>query len=121
MYYAIVKQLIDLAASAHELLTREAIPYQFIDGIDFLLGEGPPQPRRVIGLFPIDAPIKPQLIDGFPVAPVEQLLLHRLTRNKMKDMMYLRDMLDVGLITPEMEVPLPPALRDRLEWVKAHE
>ena len=45
----------------------------------------------------------------------------KLTGNRFKDMAHIRDMLNVGLITPEMEAALPTALLERLEFIKAHE
>ena len=107
---------VDIAVSESEIAKARRL-----DGIDVLLGTGPPQPRRVLQLFPAEGPIKPEIIDGLCVAPVAELVHPRLSRNKLKDMMYVRDMLNVGLITAEMEAALPDALRERFDFIKAHE
>ncbi len=63
----------------------------------------------------------PPLIRGVRIAPIEHIVLMKLTSFRLKDMMHLRDMLNVGLITPDIADTLPPALRERLDFVKAHE
>ncbi|MCX6602443.1 MAG: hypothetical protein NTV52_02485 [Acidobacteria bacterium] len=45
----------------------------------------------------------------------------KLTSNRLKDMTHVRDLLDVGLITPAMEAGLSAALRQRLDFIKGHE
>lgn len=53
------------------------------------------------------APV-PELADvppapGIRLAPIAHLLRMKLTSNRLKDMTHVRDLLDVGLITSEME------------------
>ena len=64
---------------------------------------------------------RPNQFDQFKIAPVSALLTMKLTSNRFKDMAHIRDMLNVGLITAEMEAELPPPLRERFEFIKAHE
>jgi len=141
MYDSVVGELTGLARRAHERLTQAGIPYQIIggfgvflhvrnvsednarqlDAIKELLCVISPKPRRKFQLFPVGAPMTPESIDGLCVAPVAELLHPCLVRNRLKDMTHVRDLLDVGLITQEMEAALPSALRERLELIKAHE
>ena len=148
MYYTIVNQLLDRAVRANELLTKAAIPYQFVGGFAVFLrvrAVDEDAARTTSGIdievnqsdlakvqqldsignllraYSTDCPVTPEIIDGFCVAPITELLRQRLTRNRFKDMMYTRDMLNVGLITPEMEAALSAALRERLDFIKAHE
>lgn len=65
--------------------------------------------------------INPPFAHGVRIAPIPDLLQMKLTSNRLKDMTHVRDMLNVGLITPEMEAALPSALFERLEYIKAHE
>lgn len=51
---------------------------------------------------------QPDRFDQFKVAPVSHLLTMKLTSYRFKDMAHIRDMLNVGLITPEMEAAQPP-------------
>jgi hypothetical protein len=66
----------------------------------------------------IDQPVH---LDRFKIAPVFELLIMKLTSNRFKDMAHVRDMLNVDLITPEMEAAIPAALRERYDFIKAHE
>ena len=63
----------------------------------------------------------PPIAHGVCIAPIEHLLEMKLTSYRLKDMTHVRDMLDVGLITPDIEAGLPPALRERLDYIKSRE
>ena len=41
----------------------------------------------------------------------------KLTGFRLKDQMHLKDLQEAGLITPEIKLAMPPALRDRLQQV----
>jgi hypothetical protein len=66
-------------------------------------------------------PTEGVLFEGLKVAPLRELLLAKLTRNKLIDKVHVRDMIEAGMMTPELECDLDETLRERLEWVKAHE
>jgi hypothetical protein len=71
------------------------------------------------------APV-PEITTALPtseirIAPISHLLEMKLTSNRLKDMTHVRDMLNVGLITPEMEAALPEQLRERFDFIKSHE
>ena len=107
--------------------------YRHAAGIDMLID---PQTRKAKGavhfvfagekvrpndVAPIPEITQPDRFGQICVAPLGQLLQMKLTSNRLKDMTHVRDMLNVSLITPEMEAALPSALLERLEYIKAHE
>ncbi len=55
---------------------------------------------------------------GYAVIPLESLLAMKLTSYRLKDRVHVRDMLEVGLITPEVEATLPADLMARLQELK---
>ena len=72
-------------------------------------------------LAPVPEIVDPPFAHGVRIAPISDLLQMKLTSYRLKDMTHVRDMLNVGLITPEVEAALPSVLFERLEYVKAHE
>ena len=60
----------------------------------------------------------PRSMDGYAIIPLESLLAMKLTSFRDKDRTHVRDMLEVGLITPEIEASLPPDLMARLQQLK---
>lgn len=60
----------------------------------------------------------PRSAQGFRIAPLESLVLMKLTSFRRKDQVHLEDLLEVGLITPEIEERLPADLRERLTQLK---
>ena len=57
--------------------------------------------------------------NGLLIAPVADLLRMKLISFRLKDQVHIQDLDSVGLITPEIEEGLSPALRDRLRQVRA--
>jgi hypothetical protein len=60
-------------------------------------------------------------VRGYWLMPVADLVRMKLTSFRMKDRVHLKDMDEVGLITPEIEADLPAVLRERLAEVRATE
>jgi hypothetical protein len=60
----------------------------------------------------------PRSSEGFRIAPLESLLFMKLTSFRDKDRVHLRDLLEVGLISPEVERTLPPDLQERLRQLR---
>ena len=60
----------------------------------------------------------PRSLDNYAVVPLESLVCMKLTSFRDKDRTHVRDMLEVGLITPEIERRLPPDLMARLQELK---
>ncbi len=60
----------------------------------------------------------PRSQQGFRITPLESLVRMKLTSFRDKDRVHLRDLLDVELITPEIEKSLPPDLQQRLQHLR---
>lgn len=102
-------------------------------GIDMLIDAHKATAKGAVHLLFAGEKVRPDYVAPVPnlpattpghqvnLAPIEHLLQMKLTSNRLKDMTHVRDLLDVGLITPAMEAALPPILRERLEFIKAHE
>ncbi len=58
--------------------------------------------------------------DGFSVIDLKSLLAMKLTANRDKDRTHLRDMLELNMITPDLESQLPADLRARLDHIRAN-
>ena len=71
-------------------------------------------------LYPIPAIEEdpPRAARDYAVAPMVSLVQMKLTSFRRKDQMHLLDLIDVGLITPDVERTLPPDLLARLEELK---
>ena len=91
------------------------------------------QPRSGVDLVFLGEKVRPDYLDtvpdspavrglhGLPIAPVEDLVRMKLTSFRLKDRVHIQDLDGVGLITPEIERTLPPALQARLADVRASE
>ena len=60
----------------------------------------------------------PRAPDGYRIAPLEALVRMKLISFRRKDQVHLDDLLEMKLITPEIEKALPPDLRERLQQLK---
>lgn len=116
-----------------DFANKHGFHFHHAAGIDTLLDLEDPKAHSAVHLIfagdlvrpnelaPVPEIDQPDRFEQFYVAPVSQLLQMKLTGNRFKDMAHIRDMLNVGLITPEMEAALPTALLERLKFIKAHE
>ena len=57
--------------------------------------------------------------EGFLIAPVVDLVHMKLTSYRLKDQVHIQDLDHAGLITPEIEQTLSPALLTRLKEVRS--
>ncbi len=57
--------------------------------------------------------------DGFVVIDLLPLLIMKLTANRDKDRAHIRDMLELEMITPELDAQLPADLLARLDQIRA--
>lgn len=64
------------------------------------------------------APSPPRSHEGYRISPLESLVHMKLTSFRDRDRVHLRDLLEVGLITPEIERSLPADLLERLRQLK---
>jgi hypothetical protein len=59
-------------------------------------------------------------IKGLRLIPLADLIHLKLASFRIKDQMYLVDLDEAGIITPEVETGLSPILAERLAQVRAH-
>jgi hypothetical protein len=108
--------------------------YRHVAGTDMLVDAKNPSARTAVHLIFVGEKVRkeyvdavpdfvspPEMIDGAPVPPVEDLLRMKLTSFRDKDRVHVRDLDSAGLITPEVEASLAPVLRERLAEVRATE
>lgn len=102
-------------------------------GVPIFVERENPSPRRGVHVVfagervrPHEAHPAPDLVDvavateGFHVIGLLPLLVMKLTAFRDKDKVHVRDLLELELVTSEMEAALPADLRARLEWLRAH-
>ncbi len=106
--------------------------FRHVAGVDMFLDPESPRASDAVhllfenekvrkeSLYPVPplSPASPRSEGGYVIAPLESLLLMKLTSFRDKDRTHLRDLLGVGLITLEIEKTLPPELLARLEELK---
>ncbi len=75
---------------------------------------------RPVDAYPVPAIVEdpPRAREGYCIAPLEALVRMKLISFRRKDQVHLDDLLEMKLITPELEKALPPDLRERLEQLK---
>lgn len=88
-----------------------------------LVGAGQPSSRRAIHVLPVAGPdLGPyRVLGGLRVIPLSDLIRMKLTCFRARDETQLKDLDEVGLITPEIEATLPPVLSERLAHVRARD
>jgi hypothetical protein len=119
-----------------EVAGRHGFTFRHSASLDMLLPPGETQARNAVHLIfsgekvkPNQAVANPPLrpehlqIHGVTVAviPVSDLVQMKLSNNRDIDRVHVRDLDAVGLITAEVEVALPPVLRDRLVEIRGQE
>ena len=103
-----------------------------VHGVTLFMEKAAPSPRRGIRVVfagervrSHEAHAAPGLLDvaradeGFAVLDLYSLIFMKLTANRDKDRTHLRDMIELGMITAELEARLPPDLRARLDELRA--
>ena len=130
---------IDIAVRRRDLekIANAARPfgleYRHVAGVDMLVQAGQPSARRAVHLvfagekvrqeYPEAAPAlgSSKIIRGLPVMPLADLVRMKLTSFRAKDESHIVDLDEAGLITPDIETSLSPALRERLARARARE
>jgi hypothetical protein len=131
---------VDLAVDRRDLERIAAavrpfgLEYRHTAGVDMLVDAQRPQGRSAAHLVFVREKVRPDYLEPVPdfsspavsaegllLAPVADLVRMKLTSYRLKDRVHLQDLDSVGLITPEIESGLPPALLDRLREVRATE
>ena len=130
---------IDIAVRREDLerIAQAAAPFglqlRHVAGVDMLVQAGGPSARRAVHLvftgekvrqdYPEPIPdLGPcRTLRGIRLVPLAGLVRMKLTSFRLKDQVHLKDLDEVGLITPEIEAGLPPLLRERLAEVRSRE
>lgn len=105
-----------------------------VQGIPMFLERERPSPRRGVHIIfagervrPGDPVAAPPLgrteraADGFEVVSLRDLIVMKLSANRLKDRVHLQDLHELGMLTPEIDAAIPNALRDRLAAVRRGE
>lgn len=117
-----------------EVAPQFGFEYRHAAGVDMLLDHSKPGSRRAVHFVfaaekvrpdypePVPALDKPPVVlKGIWLMPVEELVRMKLTSMRLKDQVHIKDMDEVGLITPDIEAALSPLLRERLAHIRATE
>jgi hypothetical protein len=108
------------------------LQYRHAAGVDMLIQAGEPA-RRAVHLIFAGEKVRPEYpepapelgacrkMKGLRLVPLPDLIRMKLTSFRAKDEAHLKDLDEVGLITPEIEAGLSPILRARLEQARARE
>jgi hypothetical protein len=123
----------DLARIA-EAVRRHGFEYRHAAGVDMLVDAEEPKARSAVHLIFVGERVRMEYLEPVPgfsppvrtkegvlVAPVADLVKMKLTSFRLRDRVHLKDLDAVGLITPEIEGILSPALRARLQNVRSEE
>jgi len=119
-----------------DIAERHGFTFRHTASLDMLLPPGETKARNAVHLVfsgektapgqPVpNPPLKPERlsIHGVEVAviPVPDLVQMKLSNNRDIDRVHVRDLDSVGLITPDVEEALPPALHSRLREIRSSE
>jgi hypothetical protein len=107
------------------------LEYRHVAGVDMLIRPGEPARRAVHMVFsgekvrphyPEPVPeLAGRTIQGIRLIALADLVRMKLTSFRAKDEAHLRDLDEAGLITPDIEATLSPALQERLAQARARE
>jgi hypothetical protein len=120
----------DLAAIA-KAVEPFGLQYRHVAGVDMLVQAGQPSARRAVHMIFSGEKVREEyseaapeigpcrILQGVRLVPVVDLIRMKLTSFRLKDAMHLKDLDEVGVITPEIESKLSPVQLDRLSQVRA--
>jgi len=109
------------------------LEYRHVAGVDMLVRKDLPSARRAVHLVFAGEKVRPDYLEptpmlgadrrirGIRLIPLADLVRMKLTSYRLKDQTHLKDMDEVGLITPVIEAGLSPSLRERLAEVRARD
>jgi len=108
----------DLAAIA-AAVEPFGLQYRHAADVDMLIQAGQPARRAVHMIFTGEMGAPARILNGVRLVPVGDLVRMKLTSFRLKDQMHLKDLDEAGVIGPEIEEGLSPALSERLGQVRA--
>lgn len=109
------------------------LEYRRTAGVDMLVQSGAPSARRAVHLIFTGEKVRPEYPEPVPelgpdrklrgvrLISLADLIRMKLTSFRAKDEAHLKDLDEVGLITPEIESNLSPVLAARLAQVRARQ
>jgi hypothetical protein len=107
--------------------------YRHVAGVDMLTQAEEPSARRAVHMIFTGEKVRNEYpetvpglgsfrtIRGVRLVPLADLVRMKLTSYRLKDQAHLKDLDEVGLVTPEIEDGLSEVLRERLAKVRASE
>jgi hypothetical protein len=106
--------------------------YRHAAGVDLLMDATERDARRGVHFVFAGEKVRPDYVEPVPfgdavtfqgalVATIADLVHMKLTSFRIKDQVHIKDLDELGLITPDIEATLSPFLRDRLAHVRATE
>jgi hypothetical protein len=122
----------DLARIA-EAAGQLGFQYRHVPGVDMLVQAGAPAVRRAVHLIFAGEKVRPEYPEAVPeigacrkigqirLVALADLVRMKLTSFRLKDQVHIKDLDEVGLITPEIEAELSDLLRERLAKTRATE
>jgi hypothetical protein len=118
---------IDIAVRREDLdrIAKAAQPFglepRHEAGIDMLVQAAKPSGGSAVHLVFAGAPElgSYRIVKGLRLTPLEDLVRMKLTSFRAKDEAHLKDLDEAGLITPDVEAGLSPALTQRLAQLRA--
>jgi len=116
------------------LLEGVGFQYRHVLGVNMFLDPDSPRASDAVHILFVDekvrkeyahpvpplSPDAPRSKAGYAIAPLPSVLQMKLTSFRDIDRAHVRDLIKVGLVTPEIEDGLPPDLRARLEELKSN-
>jgi hypothetical protein len=129
-----VDLLIERVDLPRAIAALEAVGFvhSFTFGINIFVDGPQGKAREAVHILFAGEPVKPadpaptpeltaaQMLDGYRIVDLDQLITMKLTAYRLKDRVHLLDMIDVGLIDAATLERVPPALRPRLEALLAN-
>jgi len=117
-----------------EAVRPQGFEYRHAAGVDMLVDARQPKAKSAVHLIFVGERVRPEYLESVPgfsaptstsegvlLAPAADIVKMKLTSFRLRDRVHLKDMDAVGLITPDIEAMLSPALRDRLQTVRAED
>jgi hypothetical protein len=109
------------------------LQYRHVAGVDMLVQKSHPSARRGVHLIFTGEKVRQEYVEPVPeigasrtiqgvrLVPLVDLIRMKLTSFRLKDQTHLKDLDEVGVITPEIEASLSQVLLERMAQVRAHE